>query len=170
VPRLPVEICELVIDIVAAFVDGWDPHSDAPWRETLAACALTCRVWYAHAQRHRLKVVNLRGRNDVTILCNLLRDVPRLKVSVQVASFGSYTGDRLPLPYLGMFITKLALQLPGLHSLAIYGASWTSSSVRVDDLQYLQMFRHLTRLRLYRVTFTNASQLARLVAALPGLL
>ena len=69
-----------------------------------------------------------------------------------------------------MFITRLALQLPDLNRLGIYGASWTTSSVRVDDIQYLQVFHSITSLHLYKVTFTNASQSARLLAALPALI
>ncbi|KAI0729234.1 hypothetical protein C8Q72DRAFT_829805 [Fomitopsis betulina] len=169
--RLPVEICELIIDIVAEYVGGWVPRSGDPWWRTLVSCALTCRDWYARAQHHRLKIVELRDRSDVTMLYNLLRGTPRLKATVQeVELAGSLTGDRLPLLHVGTFITKLVLQLPKLRRLSIYGTLWTYSSVRVDDLKYLRMFHHLATLTLFRVTFTNASQLGRLIAALPELL
>ena len=82
-PRVPVEICELIIDIVAASVGGgWLTRIGDPWWRTLVACALTCRVWYARAQTHRLKIVELRGRENVSMLYNLLRDDPRLKATV----------------------------------------------------------------------------------------
>ncbi|KAI0700826.1 hypothetical protein C8T65DRAFT_741937 [Cerioporus squamosus] len=76
-PRIPLELQELVIDLL----DDWNPGIIT---ETLSSCTLTCRAWLPRSRRrlyHRLSLINIRP----TVLNQLVELIDRdLEVSSMV--------------------------------------------------------------------------------------
>ncbi|KAH9915639.1 uncharacterized protein B0H18DRAFT_92212 [Fomitopsis serialis] len=171
IPRLPVEVCERIIDHVAA---GWDTGyvvaKGEPHLTTLTSCALVCQDWYYLTWYHLRQRIHLRDRTDVLSLSKMLRAKPRLReVIEQVVISGGSPGERQPIRHLGTFAAMLAGKAPRLSRITIEDAEWTIGSVRMDDIGFLGVFSAIDVLCLYKVTLSSAAQLRHLVSALPRL-
>ncbi|KAH9916511.1 uncharacterized protein B0H18DRAFT_939180 [Fomitopsis serialis] len=171
IPRLPVEVCERIIDHIAM---GWhiqytsapsDPHLF-----TLTSCALVCQDWYFLTWYYLRQRIHLRDRKDVLSLSRTLRAKPRLREVVQqVVISGASPGKRQAIPHLGTFAAMLAGKTPMLSTFIIEDAEWTIGLVRTEDIDYLAAFSSIDTLILRHVTLSSVTQLSRLVSALPGL-
>ncbi|KAH9931228.1 uncharacterized protein B0H18DRAFT_929701 [Fomitopsis serialis] len=171
ISRLPVEVCERIIDYLAA---GWDTgHVVAkgePHLTTLTSCALVCQDWYYLTWYHLRQRIHLRDRTDVLSLSKTLRAKPRLReVIQQVVISGGSPGERQPIRHLGTFAAMLAGKAPRLSRITIEDAEWTIGSVRMDDIGFLGVFSSIDVLCLYNVTLSSAAQLSHLVSALQRL-
>ncbi|KAH9931214.1 uncharacterized protein B0H18DRAFT_952748 [Fomitopsis serialis] len=171
IPRLPVEVCERIIDSIAA---GWDTrYADAkgePHLTTLTSCALVCQDWYFLTWYHLRQRIHLRDRKDVLSLSKTLRAKPRLReVIQQVFISGGSPGERQPIRHLGTFAAMLAGKAPRLSSITIEDAEWTIGMVRMEDIGFLALFSSISTLDLSNVTLSSAAQLRHLVSALPWL-
>ncbi|KAH9915645.1 uncharacterized protein B0H18DRAFT_92367 [Fomitopsis serialis] len=171
ISRLPVEVCERVIDYVAA---GWDmSYVDAkgePHLTTLTSCALVCQDWYYLTWYHLRQRIHLRDRTDVLSLSKTLRAKPRLReVIQQVVISGGSPGERQPILHLGTFAAMLAGKTPRLSRITIEDAEWTMGSVRMEDIGVLGVFSYVGTVYLCNVTLSSAAQLRHLVSALPRL-
>ncbi|KAH9926009.1 uncharacterized protein B0H18DRAFT_359947 [Fomitopsis serialis] len=169
ISRLPVEVCERIIDHIAT---GWnigytrgDPHLT-----TLISCALVCQDWYYLTWYHLRQRIHLRDRKDVLSLSKTLRERPRLREVVQqVVISGASPGERRPIGHLGTFAAMLAGKAPRLSRITIEDAEWTIGSVRTEDIGYLAAFSCINTLFIINLTLSSVTQLSRLVSALPRL-
>ncbi|KAH9911938.1 uncharacterized protein B0H18DRAFT_287539 [Fomitopsis serialis] len=171
IPRLPVEVCERIIDYIAA---GWDikyiTATGQPHLTTLTSCALVCQDWYFLTWYHLRRRIHLRDRKDVLSLFKTLRAKPRLReVIQQVVISGAAPGERQAIRHLGTFAALLAGKTLMLSSITIEDAEWTIGSVRTEDIDYLAAFSSIETLIVRNVTLSSVTQLSRLVAALRGL-
>jgi len=121
IPRLPVEVCERIIDHIAT---GWNivyaGTNLQPYLPTLASCTLVCQDWYFLTWYHLRQRIYLRDRKDVLSLSKTLRAKPRLrKVVQQVVLSGASPGERQAIRHLGTFIAMLAGKLPRLSRIKI---------------------------------------------------
>jgi len=171
-PRVPLEICEEIINLVAMHIDEavWFPEQD-PWRRTLLSCALVCRAWHYHSHPYLQQFVELRDRARVMSLSKLLRDKPRLSQVVRIVAIsgGPAKDAPHPIPHLGTFAAMLAGKLPNVFTLRLENAEWLVGSVPLDIIRYLATFPSITTLELRGVDFTAISQLVQLISALPAL-
>ncbi|KAH9915649.1 uncharacterized protein B0H18DRAFT_92597 [Fomitopsis serialis] len=171
IPRLPVEVCERIIDYVAA---GWDTGypiaKGEPHLTTLTSCALVCQDWYFLTWYHLRQRIHLRDRTDVLSLSKTLRAKPRLReVIQQVVISGASPGKRQAIPHLGTFAAMLAGKAPRLSRITIEDAEWTIGSVRMEDIGFLGVFSYIDTLNISKVTLSSVAQLSHLVSALPRL-
>ncbi|KAH9930343.1 uncharacterized protein B0H18DRAFT_1117025 [Fomitopsis serialis] len=172
IPRLPVEVCERIIDHVAAgvnlgyhFLMKGEPHLS-----TLTSCALVCQDWYYLSWYHLRQRIYLRDRKDVLSLSKTLRAKPRLReVIQQVVISGASHGERKPIRHLETFAAMLAGKAPRLSWITIEDAEWTIGSIRMKDIGFLGVFNCIVTGRIFKVTLLNAAQLSHLVSALPRL-
>ncbi|KAH9931232.1 uncharacterized protein B0H18DRAFT_100720 [Fomitopsis serialis] len=171
ISRLPVEVCERIIDYLAA---GWDTGyvvaKGEPHLTALTSCALVCQDWYFLTWYHLRRRVHLRDRTDVLSLSKTLRAKPRLReVIQQVVISGASPGERQPIRHLGTFAVMLAGKAPRLRVITIEDAEWTIGSVRMEDIGFLGVFSYISTLDLSNVTLSSVAQLSHLVSALPRL-
>ncbi|KAH9931264.1 uncharacterized protein B0H18DRAFT_102100 [Fomitopsis serialis] len=172
IPRLPVEVCERIIDHVATgvnlvyrFIMKGEPHLT-----TLTSCALVCQDWYYLTWYHLRQRVYLRDRKDVLSLSKTLHAKPRLReVIQQVVISGGSPGKRQPIRHLGTFAAMLAGKAPKLSRIGIQDAEWTTGSVRMEDIGFLGVFSLIDSVDLSNVTLSSVAQLSHLVSALPRL-
>ncbi|KAH9931258.1 uncharacterized protein B0H18DRAFT_861024, partial [Fomitopsis serialis] len=171
IPRLPVEVCERIIDHIAAgmmlayrYVGG-ELHLS-----TLTSCALVCQDWYYLTWYHLRQRIHLRDRKDVLSLSKTLRAKPRLReVIQQVVISGASPGEHRPIWHLGTFAAMLAGKAPRLSRITIEDAAWTMGSVRMEDIGYLAVFGAIHTLRICNTFLSSVAQLAHLVSSLPRL-
>ncbi|KAH9921299.1 uncharacterized protein B0H18DRAFT_564946 [Fomitopsis serialis] len=170
IPRLPVEVCERIIDHLATGWDIKDTRAKSQHLSTLASCALVCQDWYYLTWYHLHQRMYLRDRKDVLSLSRTLRARPRLReVIQQVVISGASPGECQPIRHLGTFAAMLAGKVPWLSRIVIADAEWTVGSVRLEDIGYLAAFNSIDTLHLSNVTLSNVAQLSHLVSALPRL-
>jgi len=163
-PPFPVEIFERIIDHL-----WWSA-------ETLQACALVCRSWYARSRLHLLGRLILRKRTHVALLAKFVRTHPELEKMIgAVAIRGGRRPDkdnaseRLPIPHFGAFAAMMARQVTKLDRLAIWNAEWRSCDMHPDVLLHLSAFTSITWLSLHVVSFPTLTTFGRLIYSLPSL-
>ncbi|KAH9925336.1 uncharacterized protein B0H18DRAFT_384711 [Fomitopsis serialis] len=170
-PRLPVEVCERIIDHVAMGVDfGWPSMKGQLHLATLTTCALVCQDWYFLTWYHLHQRIYLRDRQSVLSLSKTLRGRPRLhEVVQQLVISGASPGKRKPIQHLGVFAAMLAGKAPRLLRMTIESAEWTTGLIRMEDISYLAAFTCIDTLFVQNVTLSSAALLSHLISALPRL-
>ena len=84
-PRLPIEVCERIIDWVAAapeFDNLYKLYEDDFALATLRSCSLTCRSWTPRTRLHLFRILRVRcspnTEGDINGVCSLLANNPAL--------------------------------------------------------------------------------------------
>ncbi|KAH9915659.1 uncharacterized protein B0H18DRAFT_92830 [Fomitopsis serialis] len=171
IPRLPVEVCERIVDHVAMGLNiQYRIIKGEPHLTTLTSCALVCQDWYFLTWYHLRQRIHLRDRKDVLSLSKTLRAKPRLReVIQQVIILGASPGERQPIRHLGTFAAMLAGKVPMLWRITIEDAEWTIGLVRREDIGFLGVLSYINTVRISNVTLSSVAQLSHLVSALPRL-
>lgn len=110
-PRLPIELCEYIIDWVSAARNPLDYHDKEP-QETLHACILVCRAWQNRARMYLFTRVNLSSTYLPT-LCRTLRNERHLSSFIN----GLVIRCHQRTPISSLFISQ---RLQRLQSLSLY--------------------------------------------------
>ncbi|TFK85516.1 hypothetical protein K466DRAFT_525725 [Polyporus arcularius HHB13444] len=190
-PRLPLEVCESVIDRVH-HPSLFDHHATRYSCAALSKCSLVCRAWRPRAQKLLFYAVELRTTYLLYAFVELLDESPALATYVHVVLIhGSthYTPGNSVFP---LFPTVLARKLPNLQEMSVYGTGiksgrslkrgW-SPRIRVRGRKtklphlplhplfhtLLDKLRQLTTLRLGVLTFPSFGDFARILHQLTGL-
>ncbi|KAK7684920.1 hypothetical protein QCA50_011754 [Cerrena zonata] len=109
-PRLPIELCESIMDWIAA---ECDPFLQNMWtRVTLLACSLVCRTWRYRAQLHLFTCVNVKAESLSTF--NRSLKAPRHLASfINELNIDSQSEHAMPVSSL--FIAHKSQNLKTLH-------------------------------------------------------
>ncbi|CAL1702697.1 unnamed protein product [Somion occarium] len=111
---LPIEIIELVIDFCAAYPTSFgnaeELHEDR--RETLRACALTCKTWLPRSRFNLFRHVEISPEHSSGILLDTLRTNPHCASNVRVLEVLD--------PLFSSGFVLLAERLPRLEWLHLY--------------------------------------------------
>ena len=193
-PRLPIELCEHIIDFIFSQAKDYDNHKT---QEALSTCSLVCRAWCARARMHLFKKV-LLVPGKVPSLDTILRRNPSITAGiVQVVvsitrsrfdeCFGSfkhalsnnwsgwYEGsydhewhkwlDHNPYPSL---LSSFAIQhlLTNMVYLEIEGLNLTQEHY---CLHRAPLFRSVQHLSLNYLPSSQLSQLVRFINSFPSL-
>lgn len=170
-PILPTELCEYIIDYVADEDVGtvrfqlWEDDV----RNTLRACALTCRAWTPRAQLHLFRFLGVvcapGSRRSLDALVALLSRNSALQTYVE--SLSAYIGDdktttwrRLPAVLPRVLLGLRHLRLAEGHLYTPPGHAFELSLRRLTSV---------TRLVLYKLAFHSPVDLRRSVSAMHGL-
>lgn len=168
--RLPVEVWECIIDIIASKTKrNWDLRN-SPWWRTLHSCALTYRMLHDRARWHLSGSVRISSRDDVVSLSKALRREPHLRQAMRFITIVSHASDwAAGTPYIGTFAVMLAGLMPNAEALELREVTWRTGVIRPEYIACLAAFRSLRELTLAAVRFPTATQFTRLLAALPHL-
>ena len=157
-PRVPIELQELVVELV--------PNGDyRSFTTTLRSCALTCHAWLPLSRRRLYHFVVLWHARR-TQLCKLLESIDTssdLSTAIQKLRIG-LAGSDADFPEATLLV--LAGKLQRLTSLSVMGARICSSPVL---LPVLAGFPSLTSLVLHSVVFTNYVAFRRMLVAASAL-
>ncbi|KAI0692843.1 hypothetical protein C8T65DRAFT_71124 [Cerioporus squamosus] len=107
-PRLPIELCEHVMDAVYDFYYQFVVGS----LRTLSRCALVCRAWRPRAQMILFDFVLVRDSDALHRLAAQLDESPRLRGYVHRLALRGYL--HVPASTAVLFPTILRLRLPNL--------------------------------------------------------
>ncbi|KAI0353190.1 hypothetical protein OH77DRAFT_1427580 [Trametes cingulata] len=149
--RLPLELCEAIIDLIRpGGLDDWKTFPEES--KVLRACALVCRAWRHRAQFNLWRAVILRktvtfqaGERVLPAYMETLRKPPE-RLAALVHSLRLHPIRRIaPLEFL-------MLRLPNLHLLAMESIKWTALPLRASRMKMLVLV-NLTELRISRCTF-----------------
>ncbi|KZT00705.1 uncharacterized protein LAESUDRAFT_529290 [Laetiporus sulphureus 93-53] len=156
VPQLPMEVCENVIDHL------WDDQ------RALRQCTRVCRAWYPPSRVHLHRQITISSVEDVQAYAKKLKQTPELsKRPHNMAMMGG--GDwRSDLSVLSTAAILLAPKLPRMETLEISMSEWKPWTMHRDIFLHLSCFS-VTRLNLYRVTFSSINVFGRFVCALRAL-
>ncbi|TFK89033.1 hypothetical protein K466DRAFT_45510 [Polyporus arcularius HHB13444] len=166
-PRLPIEVCERVIEAV---------YND------FYACALVCRAWRARAQRVLFQYVLLQDKDALYRFAELLHASPELGSYVRTLRMRGY----LHMPYSPavLFLTALRGRLTNLAALHIDGFDDAEKAANLlpegeKELPFLPFHRyfpsllgsisHINRLSLVNVRFSSFGDFARCLSTLHNL-
>ncbi|KAI0704593.1 hypothetical protein C8Q76DRAFT_752181 [Earliella scabrosa] len=114
--RLPVEICEHIIDSCRERQNYWlRPASYVTWRQT----ALVCSAWVPRSRLNLLYEVELTDASDVDLLLRTLQEAPRfadmvLRLSIDTNNKNYHSLAQMPL----------VLLLKNCVALLLYHTSW----------------------------------------------
>ena len=177
-PRLPIEVCERVIE--AVFDDRYRlvPTATA----TLSRCALVCRAWRSCAQKARFKYVSIRDKDALYRFAGLISSYPELGSYVRILSVHGY----LHIPYSPavLFPTVLSGMMKNLSELYILGFNDTQKAAEPlsdgkKELSTLPIHRYfpsllapfsfIHTLYLTHVKFPSFGDFARVLHTLSGL-
>ncbi len=188
-PRLPLEVCESVIDRVY-HPSLFDHRVNRHCQGALSQCALVCRGWRTRAQMRLFYCVELRTTYLLHVFVELLHQSPSLATHVHVVLIhGSshYTPADSVFP---LFPTVLAGKLPNLRDMSVYGTGIDGRpgspcrrgervGARRIKLPHLPLhpwfpvllndLRQLTTLRLGVLTFPSFGDFARILHRLSRL-
>jgi len=154
VPELPLEVYELIIDLV------W------PDRETLLACALTCRAWHERS-RH-----NLFARIELCNFDQLSRYTAQLAAD---PGLGATLRELFVTPYysqsqlFGTFPFELAGKLSRVERLRVDIRRDFYPYIHPDFYPAFARFASVTTLELRRIQFPTLNDFSTLVCSLPRL-
>ncbi|TFK80055.1 hypothetical protein K466DRAFT_605658 [Polyporus arcularius HHB13444] len=127
--NIPVEVSEHVIDML------WDD------KDTLRACALTCRAWVPRSRLYLFRSITLRERPTVYALADLLDTDESIQHLIQTVGVKL---DKHTL-LLDSFFAVLGRRLPRLHELSFTGRSLGRP-----------FFPHITRRTCLLASFTTS--------------
>ncbi|RDX44608.1 hypothetical protein OH76DRAFT_1093315 [Lentinus brumalis] len=127
--NIPVEVSEHVIDML------WDD------KDTLRACALTCRAWVPRSRLYLFRSITLRERPTVYALADLLDTDESIQHLIQTVGVKL---DKHTL-LLDSFFAVLGRRLPRLHELSFIGRSLAG-----------QFFPYITRRTCLLASFTTS--------------
>ncbi|THH28137.1 hypothetical protein EUX98_g6052 [Antrodiella citrinella] len=158
-PRLPIEICERIIDFVAGPV--W--HRNRP---PLTRCALVCRAWLLRC-RFQLSPdkVTLRSPSDLASLTRFLDIFPPATAGLSFLDIhGRKDGDTSTADSWVSSVPAILGPLPHLVQLSIYDVDLAHQHPDIYEL-YSSFNIANADLILVRVSFHHFSHVARLVLA-----
>ncbi|RDX41595.1 hypothetical protein OH76DRAFT_193023 [Lentinus brumalis] len=132
-PRIPLELQELIIDLVD---DDFDYRNV---KRTLYSCALTCRAWVPRARGRLYHTLHLEGVIGTSL--NTLVDILEHTTDVSRGVRELWISDKHydwanPALDVATILLILARKLPRLVSLTIHRAMVTSSPTRGEHLDY----------------------------------
>ncbi|RDX43204.1 hypothetical protein OH76DRAFT_1488011 [Lentinus brumalis] len=177
-PRLPIEVCERVIE--AVYNDEYDFVLTS--LATLSRCALVCRAWRPRAQRILFEHVLLRDKHTLYRFAALLDASPELETYVRTLELRGH----LHVPYSPavLFLTALRGKLTNLAEVYINGFDDAEKAANPlpegeKELPFLPIYRyfpsllrsisHIRRLDFVDVRFPSFGDFARFLNALPNL-
>ena len=169
-PQLPIEICERIIDwIAAAPQEEYDslfgiPFEDLNAWETLRACALTCRAWTPRARLH-MQVPTVRIKcspgadGDIDDFKSLLTRVPTLASFVRAVIAEPIVDRPSTFHTIPLVLPQL---LSGLHLLQLTNGPFHPAPRTVPRMRRLTS---LYILILQKVSFHSPNDLRRIINA-----
>ena len=169
-PVLPLELCDFIIDIIAAdrpriarsLGDSCADSDDLCCQATLHACSLTCRTWVPRSRRHLYSHVFI-PQDKISVLHEALAMCPSNGVAVQHLHVfrGGNECDKHELTFL---LRLLPARLPNLTHVTLEKIDFsTFDSEESAALKQLHLFENVKSLRFYDTTCTSVGQFARLV-------
>lgn len=144
--RLPLEVCELIIDFAAEFWEYSD-FCEQPRRTTLHACALTCRAWVPRCRYHLFYTSDLLQNADhLAGYVRMLRAHPDLTTLARRLRI-SGTFDNVKAHWISTLPLSLCPLLPNLtHIVFTAQVSKQLTPFHPQFFQTLSQFKTVTEL------------------------
>ena len=179
--RLPVEVCENVIDMLYSLV----LQDQLEHTRTLRSCALVCKAWRVRSQRNLFYSVVLHGTEAMRRLAAVLDNGPHLCDYVREVVLTGRTFHTTANP-LSLFPTILYGKLPKLQEVSIsdemcgqHHLPTTSDQGTFKALEHLPLhprfplllskFVTVTSLFIFHITFRHFNDLLGMLNSLPSL-
>lgn len=161
--RLPIEICERIINFVAGFEDHKYRDPAGETNQALLACCLTCRAWSHRSRFHLFSAITLQSAEQLTAVASTLLASPLLYGQVEELHIdGSLSGDQ-------GWITTVPLQLASklhLDRLIVEGVDF--SKMHPVMYQSFSLFRtcRVEFRWLGHIEWAKLRQLSRIISAI----
>ncbi|KAH9913498.1 hypothetical protein B0H21DRAFT_893378 [Amylocystis lapponica] len=161
-PRLPVEVCEKIVDSL----EPSNIYGDLTYYRTLGSCALTCRALTPRSRVNLFRGIELTSRARFYSFAKLLTtspDVAEYVTSVHVACDDLRLVTNFPIVF--------AHKLPRLKWLVFYGDLERDQVLPAHPAFYLAIstFSSVVKLSLYDLWFQTFQDFIDLVCSLPNL-
>ena len=151
--RLPVELCETVIDFVAGSGDV----------KTLCACALTCHSWAPRSRLYLYKSITLRTLSDLDAVVSRLKFAPALWSRIKTLVI-DVRGDPAHQRWAFAVPMRLAPMIRNLERLRL--DSVDLSLAYGDFYKGLLLWQGISQLTLVDIQYTRHFQLVHPVSAI----
>ena len=171
IPRLPTEVCERVIDWVAAAPPFGEmyfrPYHDDDALNTLRACALTCKAWTPRTRLHLFRVLRVRcsptADGNVEDFAALLINNPALRSFTHTIMAKAVPDE---LSTLHVVPIKLPRMMSSLERLRVEEGLFYPAPGMFPSLKLLTS---VTIVSFHNVEFCSVHDLRRIIGALRGL-
>jgi len=110
-PRIPIEVCELIIDACAHDVEVEDRWLPA---RTLLACALTCTAWVPRSLMNLYRTVVLCGDNNTRTFVENFRRLSNLALRIHCVENYTYSIQNSTEDFTPSSFYLVTLHLAGL--------------------------------------------------------
>lgn len=180
-PTLPLELCEMIIDFIAASSSAYVPSGFAPQYQLrqrhgdLVACALTCRAWAPRSLYHLSSRLLINRRVRLESMSIFLQTRPSRAAQIQLLYVCSPPRPYNPEDYdsfsrwshLRLVPMRLAGLLTGLQRLMLIDLNWRG--LHPSFFMLFTKFAPVTSLWMHQVYFDNAARLVSVLGALSSL-
>jgi hypothetical protein len=159
--RLPIELCELVIDNLDSDEDD----------HTLRACSLACRAFLRASRRHLFYLVHLNGRDTAERFLRIICSVPSSPTSPcryirkLWLSEGPRGDENL---WINKLLPLLAEHLPDVTILVLESLPWNLLD-SISQIAILSNFLKVKSLEMMHSTFDSSEQMNQFIASFPSL-
>lgn len=166
---VPLEVCERVINAVSLLkvTDNLTIANQELRRNTLLACALTCRAWLFRSRYHLHRDVKMFDKHQLERFVGVLRDTPDIQTFVCTLSTGSRPQRGKIEEWLHLIPLYLAIVLRNLYTLRIHNCDWRA--LHPSFFMAIKHFTAVTSLTLQTVKLGTSRELVKLVFAFPSL-
>lgn len=169
IPRLPVEVCERIIDYVNASFVGFNHETDKDRQETLSACALTCRDWRPRSQLHLYHFLVLDDPRQFERFTDTLRHNSDLATYICDMSFrGNREGKSFPsgIEHWTSLVSLHLNSLPNLDRISLKWCDWRN--LHPSFFVMVSSVTNITRLWLAGVKVRTSRELVYFIHSFPN--
>ncbi|KAI0772324.1 hypothetical protein BD413DRAFT_39871 [Trametes elegans] len=161
-PRLPDELCELVIDHCSRGIDTPDLISDS--HSVLRACCLTCRAWLPRSRLQLYSCIRFRRHDQVDAFLETITALPFLGNHAEQLSVSPDIATEAYIPFAR---TELVQRLRRVRTLVLF-VSWDkyppgyhalAAQYPITELHLLVSFRRESDLFRVLSAFRNVERL-----------
>jgi hypothetical protein len=154
--RLPIELCELVIDNLDD-----DDH-------TLRACSLACRAFLRASRRHLFYLVDLTDRDTAERLLRIICSVPSPTSPCRYIRKLCLTEGRGETLWINKVLPLLAERLPDVTILVLEYLLWNLLD-SISQIAILSNFLKVKSLEIIHGEFNSSEQMNQFIASFPSL-
>lgn len=175
-PVLPIELHEEIIECLLwyrpmyyATLEAEPELEFTSSKETLAACALTCKAWLYICRKHLYRLIRI---SDPRRFDALTRELPVLSQLIsKVTEFVHITDDTDTSPFSHLAPHYLSTRAPHVKDLFLGSERFDSPHFRFHStsIMLLAQFRNVRTLRMSNFFFTSSTELRRVIGSFTNL-
>ncbi len=170
ISRLPLEVCERIIDCVPSLkvADNSAHENNKLRRNTLVACALTCRAWLFRSRHHLHFSISIYDKVEFDHFVALLNQTPEIASFVVHLTTGTRAQKDKLQEWSHLVPFSLASPLSKLKTVLFNNCDWRN--LHPSFLMMTAQFTSVTRMTLQDLKLGSSRELVQLIFSFSSLI